>query len=138
MEEHYNQNYTLERIESILHIIHECVLSDRYIISLNENRRENQEFIDTYNLTSVRQRKILMQICAEDFCHSLQNTKKGFEHETLYVFVPQVELYGPDDEREMVDIYIKFNIVERRSKDTAIAISFHKRNKPIRYLFERK
>lgn len=76
-----------------------------------------------------------MQIETEDFCHSLQNTKVGFEYEVLYVFVPQAQLFNADGEAETVDIYIKFNIIDMSSGSRAVVISFHKRNKPIDYLF---
>ena len=66
---------------------------------------------------------------------SLQNTKIGFEHEVLYVFVPQVQLFNSDGEEETVDVYTKFNIIDLPSGSRAVVISFHKRNKPIDYLF---
>ena len=76
-----------------------------------------------------------MQIEVEDFCHSLQNTKPGFEFEVLYVFVPQVQLFNADGEEEIVDVYTKFNIIDLASGSRAVVISFHKKNKPIDYLF---
>ena len=76
-----------------------------------------------------------MQIQTEDFCHSLQNTKIGFEHEVLYVFVPQVRLFNADGEEETVDVYTKFNIIDLPNGSRAVVISFHKRNKHIDYLF---
>ena len=76
-----------------------------------------------------------MQIQTEDFCHSLQNTKIGFEHEVLYVFIPQVQLFNADGEEETVDVYTKFNIIDMPSGCRAVVISFHERNKPVDYLF---
>lgn len=76
-----------------------------------------------------------MQIRTEDFCHSLQNTRVGYEHEVLYVFVPQVQFFNSDGEEEIVDVYTKFNIISRPSGDRTVVISFHRRNKPIDYLF---
>ena len=72
---HYNQNYTREEIDAILAKIKSCVEKGRYVISQNENRQENIDFINEYNIRSDKQRSILMQIKTEDFCHSLQNTK---------------------------------------------------------------
>ena len=132
---HYNQNYTREEIDAILAKIKSCVEKGRYVISQNENRQENIDFINEYNIRSDKQRSILMQIKTEDFCHSLQNTKVGFEHEVLYVFVPQVQLFNSDGEEETVDVYTKFNIIDLPSGSRAVVISFHKRNKPIDYLF---
>ncbi|MEF9840923.1 MAG: hypothetical protein RR791_08250, partial [Lachnospiraceae bacterium] len=92
-------------------------------IALNENRQENIDFINEYNIRSNKQKSILLQLRTEDFCHTLQNTKIGYEYEVLCVFVPQIKLFNADGEEEMVDVYTKFNV------------SFHKRNKPIDYLF---
>ena len=76
-----------------------------------------------------------MQIKVEDFCHTLQNTKPGYEYEVLYVFVPQIELYNADGEEETVDIYTKFNVIDLPAGNRTVVISFHRRNKPIDYLF---
>lgn len=135
MNPHYNQNYTREEIDTILAKIKVCVEKDRYIISQNENRQENIDFINEYNIRSDKQKSILMKIETDDFCHSLQNTKIGYEYEILYVFVPQVELFNADGEEELVDIYTKFNIIDLPSGARTVVISFHKRNKPIHYLF---
>lgn len=132
---HYNQNYTREEIDAVLSRIKSFVEKGRYTISQNENRQENIDFINEYNIRSDKQKSILMQIQTEDFCHSLQNTKIGFEHEVLYVFVPQVQLFNADGEEETVDVYTKFNIIDMPSGCRAVVISFHERNKPVDYLF---
>lgn len=93
------------------------------------------DFITEYNIRSDKQKEILLKIEVEDFCHSLQNIKTGYEHEVLYVFVPKVQLLNADGEMEEVDVYTKFNILDRSSGDKTVVISFHKRNKPVRYLF---
>lgn len=135
MNPYYNQNYSREEIEAVLAKIKSCVEKDKYTISQNENRQENIGFINEYNIRSDRQKSILMQIEAEDFCHSLQNTKVGFEYEVLYVFVPQVQLFNADGKEETVDVYTKFNIIDLPSGSKAVVISFHKRKKLIDYLF---
>lgn len=135
MNPHYNQQYTKEEIGGIIQIIQDCVRCNRFTIERNENRQENIDFIINYNLSSARQKDILLKIEVEDFCHSLQNTKIGFEHEILYVFCPQIPLYNFDGEEELVDIYIKFNILAHQTGQRVITISFHKRNKPLDYLF---
>ena len=78
---HNNQNprnYTRKEIEEVLEIIKACVSSDRYIISLNENRQENIDFINEYNIRSEKQKSILKQIEVDDFCCSVQNFKPGY------------------------------------------------------------
>ena len=136
MNSHYNQNYTREAIDLVLEKIKNCVVNNKYTIALNENRQENIDFINEYNIRSSKQKNILLQLKTEDFCHTLQNTKIGYEYEVLYVFVPQVKLFNADGEEEMVDIYTKFNIIDLPSGSRTVVISFHKRNKPIDYLFK--
>lgn len=131
----YNQNYTKEEIDVILEKIKCCVGNNKYTIALKENRQENIDFINEYNISSNKQKSILLQLRTEDFCHTLQNTKIGYEYEVLYVFVPQIKLFNADDEEEMVDVYTKFNIIDMPSGSRIVVISFHKRNKSIDYLF---
>lgn len=135
MNPNYNQNYTKEDIENILCIIKKCIEYNKYTISLNQNRQENIAFVNDYNIRSDKQKRILLNIKVDDFCHSLQNTNVGYEHEVLYVFVPQVSLYNIDDVEEVVDIYTKFNIIDYGKTNRTIVISFHKCNKEIDYAF---
>ena len=135
MNPYYNQNYTREQIDAILNKIKDCVVNNRYTIALNENRQENVDFINEYNIRSNKQKSILLQLRTEDFCHTLQNTKIGFEYEVLYVFVPQVQLFNADGEEETVDVYTKFNVIDMSNGCRTVVISFHKLNKPIDYLF---
>ena len=71
----YNQNYSEKDIDLVLAKIKDCVENNRHTIALNENRKENIDFIDGYNMRSDKQKSILLQLKIEDFCHSLQNTK---------------------------------------------------------------
>ena len=135
MNPNYNQNYTKEDIENILCIIKKCIECNKYTISLNQNRRENIAFLNDYNIRSDKQKRILLNIKVDDFCHSLQNTNVGYEHEVLYVFGPQVSLFNIDDVEEVVDIYTKFNIINYGETNRTIVISFYKCNKEIDYAF---
>ena len=135
MNPNYNQNYTREDIENILCIIKKCIECNKYTISFNQNRRENIAFVNDYNIRSDKQKRILLNIKVDDFCHSLQNTNAGYEHEVLYVFVPQVSLFNIEDIEEVVDIYTKFNIIDYGDTSRTIVISFHKCNKEIDYAF---
>lgn len=136
MSVYYNQSYTKEDISIVLQKIHDCVKNGKYTISQNDNREENVKFIQEYNLNSEKQRKILMQIEVDDFCHSLKNTKLGFEHEVLYVFCPQIVLFNMDDIEKQIDLYTKFNILELPIGNRVVVISFHECNKPLSYLFK--
>lgn len=131
----YNQNYTRKQIDAILDKIKICVNNNKYTIAMNENRQKNVDFINEYNIRSDKQKSILLLLQADDFCHTLQNTKIGFEYEVLYVFVPQVQLFNADGEEETVDLYTKFNVIDLPSGTRTVVISFHKRNKSIDYLF---
>lgn len=136
MSEHYNQNYTREEVEVILNKIKNCINDNQYIISQNQNRAENVQFINEYRLDEKKRKEILLSIEVDDFCHSLNNINPGYEHEVLYVFCPQRNLFDIFGEEEFVDIYTKFNIIEYKiDKKRVVTISFHKRNKPIAYLF---
>ena len=135
MNSYYNQDYTEEDITKILETIKECIRNNNYTIAMNENRQENINFINEYNIRSDRQKSILLQLQTDDFCYTLKNTKIGYEYEVLYVFVPQVSLFNIDDVEEVVDIYTKFNIIEYGEENRTIVISFHKCNKEIDYAF---
>ena len=136
MEVYYKQDYTREQINEILNKIKDCIINNNYTISLNRNRQENIKFINEYNIRSVKQKNILLSIKVEDFCYTLQNIKIGYEHEVLYVFVPQVKLFNADDIEEMVNVYIKFNLIDKSNENYAVVISFHRLNKPINYKFK--
>lgn len=77
-----------------------------------------------------------MSIETEDFCHTLKNTKLGYEREVLYVFVPAAELYNSLGEKETVYIYTKFNVIESPDGNRTVVISFHKLNREIDYAFK--
>ena len=62
MNPNYNQNYTKEDIENILYLIKECIKTNKYMISLNKNRRENTAFIEDYYISSDKQKRILLNI----------------------------------------------------------------------------
>ena len=135
MSQYYNEDYTMADVSAILNRIQDCVRSDRFIISQNDRRLENQALINEYNLSFSLIKNILLGIKPEDFCHSLRNRNPGYENETLYVFCPQVVLFDSGDEATEVDLYTKFNILNRSSGDHVVVISFHHLQRPIRYLF---
>jgi len=134
MIEPYIIDFTQEEVTDILERIKICVTNDKFIISQNENRKENIEFIADYGLTEIERKNILLRVQVDDFCHGLRNEKPGFEHEVLYVFCPQERLtYG--HMTSYIDIYIKFNLI---NDEQVVVVSFHKRNFPIDYLFAYK
>ena len=52
MNPHYNQKYTSEEIGVVLYKIKSCVVNNKYVMSLNNNRQENIDFINEYNIRS--------------------------------------------------------------------------------------
>jgi hypothetical protein len=135
MNQHYNQSYSRGQVRDILGTIKQCIHNGDYNIEANSRRLENVHFISTYNITTDAERRILLAIVVEDFCHSLANTKKGFEHEVLFVFAPKVQLDTVDGYAEEVCIYIKFNLIQKVSGNYAIVVSFHPTNRSIDYAF---
>ena len=124
---------TPEQIKEYVGKLRNLVIEGKYSISQNNRRRENLNFIEDYKINSDKERKILMNIEYDDFCYAVDNQNSKFAHEVLYVFNKEYVLdnWG---ELESIDIYIKTNMTQTRKGDD-IVISFHKRNKPISYLF---
>jgi hypothetical protein len=131
MKDTYITDYTREEVAEILKTIQTCVANGKFLLSQNSKRAENVEFLRRYNLTATRIQHIISEIVVTDFCHGLRNEHAGYEHEVLYVFCPQVELFY-EEALEAVDIYAKFNVIDG---ERVIVISFHPRNFPIDYLF---
>ncbi|MBN7572637.1 MULTISPECIES: hypothetical protein [Clostridium] len=129
------KDYSKEQIRNLVEIIKECVREDRYTVSLEENKAENIQFIEEYNINEKKRISILCDIDYKDFCYGLQNVKNGVEQNDLYVFCLQKELYNVEDKREIVDIYLKFNVICNEVSSSRVLVSLHKRNKPITYLF---
>lgn len=129
-------DFTPDDIKKYLDNLRKYVLGSKYIISRNENRQENIEFIEDYKIDTRKEKEILLSVQYDDFCYAVGNEKEAFAHERLYIFCKPYELdkWGT---LEMVEIYIKTNVIQTRSGDDfLIVVSFHKRNKPIKYLFK--
>lgn len=134
----YNQNYTKNEIQRIINRIKNSVKQNHYMISLNEHRQENKEFIELYQLHSLKQKKILLHLKIEDFCYSLENHHPTYHHETLYVFAPNLVLWNIQGYPETINVYIKINIVPKMKKKQVIIISFHPNHQQAHYLFKRE
>lgn len=130
------KDYNNEQIKNLVRIIKECARENRYTISLEENKLENIQFIEEYNINQEKRINILYNLDYKDFCYGLKNMKDGVEQNDLYVFCIQRELYNSRDKKEQVDIYMKFNIICNDYGEYRMLVSLHKRNKPITYLFK--
>lgn len=129
------KDYTEDQIKNLIDIIRDCVRENRYTISLEENKLENIQFIEEYNINEKKRVNILFGLYYKDFCYGLQNLKDGIKQNNLYVFCVQRELHNIYDKTELVDIYLKFNIICNEVKEYSTVVTMHKRNKPITYLF---
>lgn len=121
------KDYSKEQIRNLVEIIKDCVREDMYTISLEENKAENIQFIEEYNVNEKKSISILCDIDYKDFCYGLQNVKNGVEQNDLYVFCLQKELYNVEDKREIVDIYLKFNVICNEVNSSRVLVSLHKR-----------
>jgi hypothetical protein len=129
------KDYSEEQVRNLIEIINNCVRENRYTISLEHNKLENMQFIEEYNINEKKRIDILFDLNYKDFCFGLQNMKDGIEQNDLYVFCIQKELHSIDNKKEIVDIYLKFNIICLECGEYHLLVSLHKRNKPISYLF---
>ncbi|WP_040048102.1 hypothetical protein [Bacillus thermotolerans] len=136
--EHETKRYTdfsKDDIKKYLNDFKQLVRDGAYSIELNENRTENVDFMEEYDISTEKAKDILLCLDVLDFCYAADNRKPRFAHEKLYVFCKECEL----DNRgtiERVDIYIKSNMTKTKRGSILFIVSFHKRNKPISYCFK--
>jgi hypothetical protein len=127
--------FTQDEIKEYLEKFRKCVLEGRYSISQNMNRQENINFIEDYKIDTKKEHEILLGLQFDDFCYAVENDNIDFAHEVLYIFCKQHEL-DFCGMLEIVDIYIKVNMIETRRGDLfSVVVSFHKKNFEIMYLF---
>ena len=96
-------NYTIDSFLETFNLIKDCIRFDRWTIEQNENRLENQEFIDTYNLSTKKIKEILMSIKIEDFCYATPHIKE--KDVLLYVFAPKVKVYEVQENQVNINKY---------------------------------
>ncbi|WLG16981.1 hypothetical protein [Bacillus cereus] len=128
-------NFTIGEVEQYISEFKKLIKNNRFMISQNEKRKENIEFLEAYKINVSKVKEILLNIGVHDFCYAVDNKNPNFAYEKLYIFCPQYELdnWG---QKKSVDIYIKMNLIENKDRNKyMIVVSFHKRNKPVTYLF---
>lgn len=128
-------NFTIGEIEQYILEFKKLIKNNRFTVSRNEKRKENSEFLEANKINASKVKEILLNIGVRDFCYAVDNKNPNFAHEKLYIFCPQYELdnWG---QKKSVDIYIKMNLIENKDRNKyMIVVSFHKRNKPVTYLF---
>ncbi|MCU5578552.1 hypothetical protein RE438_30030 (plasmid) [Bacillus wiedmannii] len=128
-------NFTIGEVEQYIFELKKLIKSNRFTISRNEKRKENIEFLEAYKINVSKVKEILLNIGVHNFCYAVDNKNPNFSYEKLYIFCPQYELdnWG---QKKSVDIYVKTNLIENKDRNKyMIVVSFHKRNKPVTYLF---
>ncbi|PGC13753.1 hypothetical protein COM08_26760 [Bacillus wiedmannii] len=128
-------NFTIGEVEQYIFEFKKLIKTNRFTISRNEKRKENIEFLEAYKINVSKVKEILLNIGVHDFCYAVDNKNPNFAYEKLYIFCPQYELdnWG---QNKSIDIYVKKNLIENKDRNKyMIVVSFHKRNKPVTYLF---
>lgn len=125
-------NHSRKEIEEYLEIIKKSVRKGKYYISTGKNNNKNDDFIYTYNISSNRSKKMLLELEVTDFCYSVDNYNDPKER--LYVFSRNYKMNSWGD-TEKIDVYIKTTI---KKDENVVIISFHKLEKNIKKLFEQE
>lgn len=61
------KDYSKEQIRNLVEIIKDCVREDMYTISLEENKAENIQFIEEYNVNEKKSIKYTMRYRLQRF-----------------------------------------------------------------------
>ena len=124
-------NYTKEEIDEYIEKVKGLIKKNKFKIS-DVNRDKNVNFIQKYRLSSRKQKEMLLSIETLDFCYAVDDYNTN---EKLYIFSKEYELdnWGT---YEKINIYIKIDVKKLNSDEYAIIISFHEREKEIKFLFK--
>lgn len=124
-------NFTKEEIEEYIKQVKQLVQKNKFKIS-DVNREKNINFINKYNLSLKKRKEMILELDVLDFCYAVDDYKSK---DMLYIFSKEYELdnWGT---YEKVNVYIKIDIKKISSMEYAIIISFHEREKNIKFLFK--
>ena len=122
-------NHTKEEIEEYLKSVKKSVNAGNFIVCSTQKNGKNRKFLLEYRLTKNKQKQMLIELEANDFCYSADNYNDP--QERLYFFCREYELdnWGTI---ENVEVYIK---IARKKDDFIVVVSFHKPEKSIKKLF---
>lgn len=122
-------DHTKEEIEEYLKIVKKSVNCGRFIVCTTSKNEKNRRFVEMYKLNKNKQKQMLIELEANDFCYSADNYNDP--QERLYFFCREYELnnWGTI---ENVEVYIK---IARKQDDLIVVVSFHKPEKNIEKLF---
>lgn len=114
--------------------VQDAIRKNRYIISQNSHRRDNQKLFQDYVIDEAKAKQILLELDVLDFSEVRQNDHDGHRDEMLYIFGKNVRLLERYGETEKtVSLYIKFNKLENCY---VIVVSFHEQRFPLSYYFK--
>lgn len=121
--------HTKEEIEGYLKSVKKSVNAGNFIVCSTQKNEKNRKFLLEYRLTKNKQKQMLIELEANDFCYSADNYNDP--QERLYFFCREYKLdnWGTI---ENVEVYIK---IARKKDDFIVVVSFHKPEKSIRKLF---
>lgn len=87
------------------------------------NRAKNFVFSYLYGINKSYIKEILSKLEVNDFVEATENTNPNFPKELLYVFTKQVVLVNARGEEDVIQLYIKFSLDDK--KKYIITVSFH-------------
>lgn len=118
-------NHTKEEIEEYLNKVKKSVNLGKFIVCTTAKNEKNRRFIEEYKLDSNKQKQMLIELEANDFCYSADNYNDP--QERLYFFCREYELnnWGTI---EKVEVYIKIAV---KQDNFIVVVSFHKPEKNI-------
>ena len=117
-------------VEIILNNMKECVESGNYSIL---NRDANRYFATEYPMSEAMQQEILLGLEVDDYCESEPSDKIAGSY--INLFGRSLELVNAHGSKVLVNMYIKFEVIEKPHNTRTIFISFHEEEFPLSFPF---
>ena len=100
------------------------VLNDKDCRFIFRDKKEkNFTFCYLYGISIQYIKNTLSRLEVDDFVYAVENTNPNYKKELLYVFTKQVILTNAIGDEDVIQLYIKFCLDEK--KKLIITISFH-------------
>jgi len=117
-------------VEIIVEKMKGCVEAGEFVVL---PRDDNIEFITAYSITKQIQKDILLGLSIEDYCESEPSEKVSGSY--IHIFGNRPNLTDSHGMQNQVEMYIKFEIIEKPYGSRTVFISFHKRLFPLTFPF---
>ena len=117
-------------VDIILENMKQCVESGNFIIL---NRDNNRYFITEYSVSEAMQQEILLGLTTDDYCESEPSDKIPGSY--INIFGRNLELVNSEGSTVLVNMYIKFEIIEKPDITRTVFISFHEVEYPLSFPF---